>query len=127
MKALSVRKISNQYQLFWNLDFLRAAILDVVTFYGCHYYLYHPLGNPVNKEPLFDNNNGNRAGNSNIKMAGICFIGLIATCEMYKPWHGPLKLGPKLTVLCRRQVATEMGRQMEKSGRQKVVCKIFAS
>ena len=31
--------------------------------------------------------------------------------------------GPKLTVLCRGQVATEM----EKSGRQKVVRKIFAS
>ena len=38
--------------------------------------------------------------------------------------------GPKLTVLCRRQVATEIfffSRQMEKSGRQKVVRKIFAS
>ena len=37
MKALSERKITNKYQLFWNLDCLRAAILDVVTLYGCHY------------------------------------------------------------------------------------------
>ena len=38
--------------------------------------------------------------------------------------------GPKLTFLCRRQVATEIfffSRQMKKFGRQKVVCKIFAS
>ena len=34
------------------LDFLCAAILDVVTFYGYHYYLYHPLGKPVNKRTI---------------------------------------------------------------------------
>ena len=52
MRALSVRKIRNKYQLFSNLDFLRAAILDVVTSYGPHYYLYHPLGKPVNKTTI---------------------------------------------------------------------------
>ena len=41
----------------------------------------------------------------------------------------PTVQGPKLTVLCRCQVATEFffSCQMEKSGRQKVVRKIFAS
>ena len=43
------KQIRNKYQLLWKMDFLRAAILEVVTFYGWHYYLYHPLGKPVNK------------------------------------------------------------------------------
>ena len=51
MRVFSVG-IRNKYQLFCNLDFLRAAILDVVTFYGCHYYLYHPLGKPVNERTI---------------------------------------------------------------------------
>ena len=43
-------------------------------------------------------------------------------------FNQPLQ-GPKLTVLYRRQMATEIffSRQMEKSGPQKVVRKIFAS
>ena len=61
---MKTKFVENKYLIsvtgILKFDFLCVAIFDLVKFHGCHYYLYHPLGKPVNKRTIMlDNNNGN--------------------------------------------------------------------